>query len=176
MQPNFHDSRYPLAFPPPFAVSGGKRLVGQVRDKVGDLAGDPGVPGLPLNFLHGCLPDRKGHVGTGESFLSAVKARWHAEHSPGKMSASYRTLTPSLNVGSSPPPEHVRDHARQLAITEVFARSFDERKKVEMRFAHLKTHHRFGRMRLRGLSGAQVELHLAAIVQKLKTMALRLAN
>ncbi len=38
-----------------------------------------------------------------------------------------------------------------------------------MRFAHLKTHHRFERMRLRGLSGARDEFHLAAIVQNLKT-------
>ena len=35
----------------------------------------------------------------------------------------------------------------------------DERKKVEMPFAHLKTHHRFERMRLRGLSGARDEFH-----------------
>ena len=40
-----------------------------------------------------------------------------------------------------------------------------------MRFAHLKTHHRFERMRLRGLSGAHDEFHLAAIVQNLKTLA-----
>ena len=45
-----------------------------------------------------------------------------------------------------------------------------------MRFAHLKTHHRFERMRLRGLSGARDEFHLAAIVQNLKTMALRLTK
>jgi hypothetical protein len=42
-----------------------------------------------------------------------------------------------------------------------------------MRFAHLKTHHRFERMRLRGLSGARDEFHLAAIVQNLKTLAIR---
>jgi hypothetical protein len=58
--------------------------------------------------------------------------------------------------------------------TKAFIRSRDERKRVEMRFAHLKTHHRFERMRLRGLSGARDEFHLAAIVQNLKTMALRL--
>jgi hypothetical protein len=40
-----------------------------------------------------------------------------------------------------------------------------------MRFAHLKTHHRFERMRLRGLSGARDEFHLAAIAQNLKTLA-----
>jgi hypothetical protein len=55
--------------------------------------------------------------------------------------------------------------------TPEFAKSRDERKKVEMRFAHLKTHHRFERMRLRGLSGARDEFHLAAIVQNLKTLA-----
>ena len=43
-----------------------------------------------------------------------------------------------------------------------------------MRFAHLKTHHRFERMRLRGISGARDEFHLAAIVQNLKTLANRL--
>jgi hypothetical protein len=43
-----------------------------------------------------------------------------------------------------------------------------------MRFAHLKTHHGFERLRLRGLSGARDEFHLAAIVQNLKTLALRL--
>ena len=47
--------------------------------------------------------------------------------------------------------------------TPEFDRSRAERKKVEMRFAHLKTHHRFERLRLRGLSGARDELHLAAI-------------
>ena len=41
-------------------------------------------------------------------------------------------------------------------------------------FAHLKTHQGFERLRLRGLSGARDEFHLAAIVQNLKTMALRL--
>jgi hypothetical protein len=41
-----------------------------------------------------------------------------------------------------------------------------------MRFAHLKVQHGFERMRLRGLTGARDEFHLAAIVQNLKTMAL----
>ncbi len=43
-----------------------------------------------------------------------------------------------------------------------------------MRFGHLKTYHRFERMRLRGLSGDRDEFHLAAIVQNLKTIALML--
>jgi hypothetical protein len=69
--------------------------------------------------------------------------------------------------------EDARDVARQKMKTRAFARSRDERKRVEMRFAHLKTHHGFERMRLRGLSGARDEFHLAAIVQNLKTLALR---
>jgi hypothetical protein len=52
-----------------------------------------------------------------------------------------------------------------------FEKSRDERKRVEMRFAHPKTHHRFERMRLRGLTGARGEFHLAAIVRSLKTLA-----
>ena len=70
--------------------------------------------------------------------------------------------------------EDARDQARALMGTPEYERSRDERKKVEMRFAHLKTHHRFERMRLRGLSGARDEFHLAAIVQNLKTLANRL--
>ncbi|MGA7325131.1 MAG: IS1182 family transposase [Rhodomicrobium sp.] len=70
--------------------------------------------------------------------------------------------------------EAARDKARSLAGTEAFERSRDERKKVEMRFAHLKTHHRFERMRLRGLSGARDEFHLAAIAQNLKLLASRI--
>jgi transposase len=69
--------------------------------------------------------------------------------------------------------EEARDVARQLMGTKDFLRSRDERKRVEMRFAHLKIHHGFERMRLRGLSGARDEFHLAAIVQNLKTLALR---
>ncbi|NJM36205.1 MAG: hypothetical protein HC850_17615 [Rhodomicrobium sp.] len=70
--------------------------------------------------------------------------------------------------------EAARDYARSLAGTPEFEQSANERRKVEMRFGHLKTHHRFDRMRLRGLSGASDEFHLAAIVQNLKKMALRL--
>jgi transposase len=69
--------------------------------------------------------------------------------------------------------EDAREVARRKMKTKAFARSRDERKRVEMRFAHLKTHHGFERMRLRGLSGARDEFHLAAIVQNLKTLALR---
>jgi len=70
--------------------------------------------------------------------------------------------------------EAARDIARRQMKTKAFSKSREERKRVEMRFAHLKTHHGFERMRLRGLSGARDEFHLAAIVQNLKTMALRL--
>jgi len=69
--------------------------------------------------------------------------------------------------------EGARDVARRLMRTKAFLKSRDERKRVEMRFAHLKIHHGFERMRLRGLSGARDEFHLAAIVQNLKTLALR---
>src|SRR3954452_7451480 len=67
--------------------------------------------------------------------------------------------------------ENARDHARALMGTPEFDKSRDERKKIEMRFAHLKTHHRFERMRLRGISGARDECHLVATAQNLKTLA-----
>jgi hypothetical protein len=70
--------------------------------------------------------------------------------------------------------EDARDVTRRKMKTKAFFQSRNERKKVEMRFAHLKTHHGFERLRLRGLSGARDEFHLAAIIQNLKTMALRM--
>jgi transposase len=72
--------------------------------------------------------------------------------------------------------EDARDVARRKMNTKAFLKSRDQRKKVEMRFAHLKTHHGFERMRLRGLSGVRDEFHLAAIVQNLKMLALRLVR
>jgi hypothetical protein len=66
--------------------------------------------------------------------------------------------------------EAARDHARQLVGTALFEQSRNERKKVEMLFAHLKTTLRFERMRLRGLTGARDEFHLAAIAQNLRRM------
>jgi Transposase DDE domain len=69
--------------------------------------------------------------------------------------------------------ENARDVARRLMRTRAFLKSRDERKRVEMRFAHLTIHHGFDRMRLRGLSGARDEFHFASIVQYLKTLALR---
>lgn len=70
--------------------------------------------------------------------------------------------------------EDARDVARRTMKTKAFEKSRDLRKRVEMRFGHLKTHHGFERLRLRGLTGAQDEFVLAAIVQNLKTMALEL--
>ncbi len=65
--------------------------------------------------------------------------------------------------------EYARDVTRRLMRTKAFLKSRDQRKRVEMRFAHLKIHHGFERMRLRGLSGARDEFLLAATVQNLKT-------
>jgi hypothetical protein len=61
--------------------------------------------------------------------------------------------------------EHARDVARSLVGTEAFEQSRRDRKRIEMRFAHLKRILRLGRLRLRGPRGAQVEFTLAAIAQ-----------
>src|SRR6266567_7655696 len=73
--------------------------------------------------------------------------------------------TPNMTFRKIPRDVHedARDVARAWMGKPEFNKSRDERKRVEMRFAHLKTHHRFERMRLRGLSGARDEFHLAAI-------------
>jgi transposase len=67
--------------------------------------------------------------------------------------------------------EDVRDRVRALAGTEAFEVSRRERKKVEMRFAHMKRIHRLDRLRLRGLSGAKDEVLLTATAQNLRRLA-----
>lgn len=67
--------------------------------------------------------------------------------------------------------EHARDVARSFAGTESFEQSRHERKKIEMRFAHLKRILKLGRLRLRGPRGAQDEFVLAAIAQNLRRLA-----
>jgi len=67
--------------------------------------------------------------------------------------------------------ERARDAARSLAGTEAFEQSRHDRKRIEMRFAHLKRILRLGRLRLRGLRGAQDEFVLSAIAQNLRRMA-----
>jgi len=67
--------------------------------------------------------------------------------------------------------EDARDVARSLVGAAEYEKSRDKRKKVEMKFAHLKCHHGLERLRLRGPSGARDEFQLAAIVQNLKTLA-----
>ena len=72
--------------------------------------------------------------------------------------------------------EHARDVARSLAGTEGFEQSRHERKKIEMRFAHLKRILKLGRLRLRGPRGAQDEFVLAAIAQNLRRLAMLVAR
>jgi len=67
--------------------------------------------------------------------------------------------------------EDVRDHVRALADTEAFQRSRRERKKVEMRFAHMKRILKLDRLRLRGLSGVRDEVLLTATAQNLRRLA-----
>ena len=66
--------------------------------------------------------------------------------------------------------EDARDVARALAKTEAFGQSRRERKKVEMRFAHMKRIFKLDRLRLRGLSGAKDEVLLTATAQNLRRL------
>jgi hypothetical protein len=74
-----------------------------------------------------------------------------------------RKITRDLN-------EDVRDRVRALANTETFQQSRRERKKVEIRFAHMKRILRLDRLRLRGLSGARDEVLLTATAQNLRRL------
>jgi transposase len=77
--------------------------------------------------------------------------------------AIVRKITRDLN-------EQVRDQVRTLANTDAFHQSRRERKKVEMRFAHMKRILKLDRLRLRGLSGAKDEVLLTATAQNLRRL------
>ena len=66
--------------------------------------------------------------------------------------------------------ENVRDQVRALFNTDAFRQSSRERKKVEMRFAHMKRIFKLDRLRLRGLSGARDEVLLTATAQNLRRL------
>ena len=61
--------------------------------------------------------------------------------------------------------------ARDLALTDAYATSRRERKKIEMLFAHLKRILKLDRLRLRGPNGARDEFLLAATAQNLRKVA-----
>ena len=67
--------------------------------------------------------------------------------------------------------EGARDMARDLSLTDAYATSTRERKKVEMLFAHLKRILKLDRLRLRGPNGAKDEFLLAAGAQNLRKLA-----
>ncbi len=59
---------------------------------------------------------------------------------------------------------------RVRRIVEAFQLSCRERKKVEVRFAHMKRILKLDRLRLRGLSGARDEVLLTATAQNLRRL------
>lgn len=77
--------------------------------------------------------------------------------------APMRKVTRDLN-------EDLRDQVRALVNTDAFRQSSRERKKVEMRFAHMKRIFKLDRLRLRGLNGAKDEVLLTATVQNLRRL------
>jgi transposase len=78
---------------------------------------------------------------------------------------SHRKITRSIH-------EVARDKARSITASDDYLnRSRNERKKVEMMFAHMKRHLGFNRLRLRGLKSANDEFVLVATAQNLRRMA-----
>ena len=67
--------------------------------------------------------------------------------------------------------EGARDRARALAGTEAYVQSGRERKKVEVLFGDVKRNLALTRLRLRGMTGANDEFLLTAIVQNLRRLA-----
>src|SRR6202042_3025158 len=89
---------------------------------------------------------------------------------PARSSPSAAPNVPARKIARSVH-EGARDKVRAIAKTEAYAVSCRERKKVEMRLAHLKRILRLGRLRLRGPSGAKDEFLLAATAQNLRKLA-----
>lgn len=71
---------------------------------------------------------------------------------------------------SVPFDEAARQNVGALQKTEDFRRSCRIRRKVEMVFAHMKSHLRFTRLKLRGLAGAAEEFLMVATVQNLRRL------
>jgi len=67
--------------------------------------------------------------------------------------------------------EDARDVARTVCATPAYERSHEQRKKVEMLFAHLKRILKLDRLRLRCITGARDEFLMAAAAQNLRRMA-----
>jgi len=77
----------------------------------------------------------------------------------------HRKITRSIH-------ESARDVARSINQTDEYQnKSFHERKKVEMMFAHMKRNHNFTRLRLRGIKSANDEFLLVATTQNLRRLA-----
>jgi Transposase domain (DUF772)/Transposase DDE domain len=72
--------------------------------------------------------------------------------------------TPMRNIARSVH-ESAREIAHEIAKIDGYKQSREDRKKVEMLFAHLKRILKLDRLRLRGPSGAKDEFLLAAIAQ-----------
>jgi len=64
----------------------------------------------------------------------------------------------------------VKPAERRRGRLVAFQQSRRERKKIEMRFAHMKRILRLDRLRLRGLSGARDEVLLTATAQNLRRL------
>jgi transposase len=67
--------------------------------------------------------------------------------------------------------EAARNVAREVARTPAYRKTRNQRKQVEMLFAHMKRILRVDRLRLRGLKGVQDEFLLTATAQNLRRMA-----
>ncbi len=81
--------------------------------------------------------------------------------------APARKVTRSIREGAP-------DLAREITASDAYVTSAYARKKVEMLFAHLKRILGVTRLRLRGPNGARDEFLMAATVQNLRKMAMRI--
>jgi hypothetical protein len=70
--------------------------------------------------------------------------------------------------------EGARDLAREITSSDAYVASAYARTKVEMLFAHLKRILGLTRLRLRGPNGAKDEFLMAATVQNLRKLAMKI--
>ena len=104
------------------------------------------------------------HGGTTLKYLANSKDCSNCTLKPKCTTGKERRIARDVN-------QKIRDYVRALAETPAFKRSRNERKKVEMTFAHMKRIFKLDRLRLRGLSGARDEVLLTAMAQNLRKLA-----
>jgi hypothetical protein len=115
---------------------------------------DPDVAAVdPVQFPQNWTNARRRTCASGSLALVPVHAPMRSTRSACFARVERPPDSQTAHCTKKLPSSHIRPRSwrrYRVGSMSAFVRSRDERKRVEMRFAHLKSHHDFERMRLRG--------------------------